>query len=72
MSLPIEVIENKLTELCANIGSVAEKNGQYTHGLALRLSKLDKPLDQLTLAEFAQQIELATKSYNAVFGGGNV
>ena len=69
MNESIETIENHLTDISIKIGSVAEKNSQYTHGLALKLSKLDKPLGQLTLNELAGQIDQHTKGFNAIFGG---
>ncbi len=65
----IEQLKNQLIDISIKIGAVAEKNSQFTHGLARRFLKLDKSLSQLTIAEFIEQINHATKSYNAVFGG---
>ena len=64
-----ERTEARLVNISVKIGSVAEKNSQYTHSLARRLSKLETPIDQLSIGELVEQIDLATESYNGVFGG---
>ncbi len=65
----VTVTESRLIETAQKIGSIAEKNNQFTHGLALRLFKLKKPFELLTIAELIEQINQHTISYNAVFGG---
>ncbi len=65
----VTTTESRLIEKASLIGSIAEKNGQFTHGLALRLFRLEKPFELLTIAELIEQINIHVKSYNAVFGG---
>ena len=61
--------EEQLIEISIQIGSIAEKNSHYTNGLALRLSTLDRPLDQLTVTELIKHINKYTAIFNAVSGG---
>jgi len=68
VDIPVEAVENQLVDLSLKISGIAEKNKQYTYGLASRILKLKKPIELLTVFELVEQINLATKSYNAVFG----
>ncbi len=68
-STDIQTVENELIEISLKIGNVSGKNSQFTHGLALRLSKLKVPISQLSIADLILQIDGYTLSFNSVFGG---
>ena len=69
MNVAIETLENQLVEISRKIGSVAEKNNQFTHGLALRLSKTNISIYELSIAQLISQIDGYTSSFNSIFGG---